>query len=49
MEEVFKKIDQYEKVEIKELRFKDTTDFYTIIYDGPSLFSCYGSFLNPAL
>jgi Ca-activated chloride channel family protein len=28
--EVFKKIDQYEKAEIKETRFKDTTDFYFI-------------------
>ncbi len=28
--QVFKKIDQYEKAEIKETRFKDTTDFYFI-------------------
>ena len=27
---VFQKIDQYEKAEIKETRFKDTTDFYYI-------------------
>ncbi len=27
---VFRKIDQYEKAEIKETRFKDTTDFYFI-------------------
>jgi Ca-activated chloride channel family protein len=30
LEQVFKKIDQYEKAEIKETRFKDTTDFYFI-------------------
>lgn len=30
LEQVFKKIDQYEKAEIKETRFKDTTDFYYI-------------------
>lgn len=30
LQEVFKKIDQYEKAEIKETRFKDTTDFYFI-------------------
>ncbi|MDZ4716328.1 MAG: VWA domain-containing protein [Cytophagales bacterium] len=28
--QVFKKIDQYEKAEIKETRFKDTSDFYFI-------------------
>lgn len=28
--EVFQEIDEYEKVEIKETRFKNTTDFYTI-------------------
>ena len=28
--QVFKKIDQYEKAEIKETRFKDTTDFYFV-------------------
>jgi Ca-activated chloride channel family protein len=27
---VFQKIDQYEKAEIKETRFKDTSDFYFI-------------------
>ena len=27
---VFKKIDQYEKAEIKETRFKDTSDFYWV-------------------
>ena len=27
---VFAKIDQYEKAEIKETRFKDTSDFYWI-------------------
>lgn len=30
LEQVFKKIDAYEKAEIKETRFKDTTDFYFI-------------------
>ena len=30
LKQVFKKIDQYEKAEIKETRYKDTTDFYHI-------------------
>src|SRR6185369_8741320 len=30
LENVFAKIDQYEKAEIKETRFKDTSDFYFI-------------------
>jgi Ca-activated chloride channel homolog len=30
LKQVFAKIDQYEKAEIKETRFKDTTDFYHI-------------------
>ena len=30
LEQVFKKIDQYEKAEIKETRFRDTSDFYYI-------------------
>jgi Ca-activated chloride channel family protein len=30
LQAVFRKIDQYEKAEIKETRFKDTTDFYFI-------------------
>jgi Ca-activated chloride channel family protein len=30
MEEVFRKIDQYEKVEIKETRFIDTVDYYSV-------------------
>jgi Ca-activated chloride channel homolog len=30
LEQVFKRIDQYEKAEIKENRFKDTHDFYPI-------------------
>lgn len=30
LEEVFKQIDKFEKAEIKESRFKDTTDFYPI-------------------
>lgn len=30
MEEVFRKIDEYEKAEIKETRFKDTTDYYSV-------------------
>jgi len=30
LEEIFGMIDQYEKAEIKETRFKDTTDFYSV-------------------
>ena len=30
LKQVFSRIDQYEKAEIKETRFKDTTDFYHI-------------------
>jgi Ca-activated chloride channel family protein len=30
LEDVFKLIDQYEKAEIKENRFKDTTDYYQV-------------------
>jgi Ca-activated chloride channel family protein len=30
LKSVFQKIDQYEKAEIKETRFKDTSDFYFI-------------------
>jgi Ca-activated chloride channel family protein len=30
LKNVFKRIDQYEKAEIKENRFKDTSDFYFI-------------------
>ena len=30
LQEVFQLIDQYEKAEIKETRFKDTSDFYQI-------------------
>jgi Ca-activated chloride channel family protein len=30
LEDVFKLIDQYEKAEIKETRFKDTTDYYQV-------------------
>ncbi|MFM8348248.1 MAG: VWA domain-containing protein [Bacteroidota bacterium] len=30
LERVFKRIDQYEKAEIKETRFRDTSDFYHI-------------------
>ena len=30
LEEVFSRIDRMEKAEIKETRFKDTTDYYTI-------------------
>ena len=28
LEQVFARIDEYEKAEIKESRFKDTTDYY---------------------
>jgi len=30
LEDVFKLIDKYEKAEIKESRFKDTTDYYSV-------------------
>jgi len=30
LEQVFKKIDQYEKAEIKETRFRDVSDFYPV-------------------
>ena len=30
LQEVFQEIDEYEKVEIKESRFSNTTDFYTV-------------------
>ena len=30
LQQVFAKIDQYEKAEIKETRFKDTSDYYFI-------------------
>ena len=30
LKRVFERIDQYEKAEIKETRFKDTADFYFI-------------------
>jgi Ca-activated chloride channel homolog len=30
LEEVFARIDEYEKAEIKETRYKDTTDFYWV-------------------
>jgi Ca-activated chloride channel family protein len=35
---VFKRIDQYEKAEIKENRFKDTSDFYFIYLRWAILF-----------
>lgn len=38
LEEVFQRIDAYEKVEIKETRFKDTTDFYGIYLTWGILF-----------
>lgn len=30
MEDVFRRIDEYERVEIKETRFKDTVDYYSV-------------------
>jgi Ca-activated chloride channel homolog len=36
--QVFKKIDQYEKAEIKETRFKDTSDYYFIYLRWAILF-----------
>ncbi|MCG8309699.1 MAG: VWA domain-containing protein [Cytophagales bacterium] len=38
LEDVFKLIDQYEKAEIKESRFKDTTDYYQIYLKWAILF-----------
>jgi Ca-activated chloride channel family protein len=37
LKSVFKKIDQYEKAEIKESRFKDTSDFYYIYLQWAAL------------
>jgi Ca-activated chloride channel homolog len=30
LQNVFDRIDEYEKAEIKETRFKDTSDYYTV-------------------
>jgi Ca-activated chloride channel family protein len=38
LKNVFKRIDQYEKAEIKESRFKDTSDFYFIYLQWAILF-----------
>jgi Ca-activated chloride channel family protein len=38
LETVFAKIDQYEKAEIKETRFKDTTDYYFVYLRWALLF-----------
>ena len=38
LEDVFKLIDQYEKAEIKESRFKDTTDYYQVYLKWAILF-----------
>jgi len=38
LEDVFKLIDQYEKAEIKENRFKDTTDYYRVYLKWGILF-----------
>src|SRR6185369_6132424 len=38
LKSVFKRIDQYEKAEIKESRFKDTSDFYFIYLQWAILF-----------
>ncbi|MCX8492562.1 MAG: VWA domain-containing protein, partial [Cyclobacteriaceae bacterium] len=38
LKNVFKRIDQYEKAEIKESRFKDTSDFYFIYLKWAILF-----------
>lgn len=38
LQEVFKLIDQYEKAEIKESRYRDTTDFYQIYLKWALLF-----------
>ena len=42
LSEVFQRIDKYEKAEIKETRFKDTTDYYFIYLSwGTLLFLCW--------
>ena len=38
LKEVFEKIDQYEKAEIKETRFRDTSDFYFVYLQWGILF-----------
>lgn len=38
LEQVFATIDQYEKAEIKETRFKDTTDYYVVYLKWAILF-----------
>lgn len=38
LEEIFKIIDRYEKAEIKETRFKDTTDYYSVYLRWAVLF-----------
>ena len=38
LQNVFKKIDQYEKAEIKETRFKDTSDYYYIYLRWAAVF-----------
>jgi len=38
LKNVFAKIDQYEKAEIKETRFKDTSDYYFIYLQWAMLF-----------
>ncbi|GJM27800.1 MAG: hypothetical protein DHS20C17_04350 [Cyclobacteriaceae bacterium] len=38
LEQVFQEIDEYEKVEIKESRFSNTTDFYTVYLTWGVLF-----------
>jgi len=38
LQEVFQEIDEYEKVEIKESRFSNTTDFYTVYLTWGLLF-----------
>ncbi len=38
LEQVFALIDQYEKAEIKETRYKDTTDFYSVYLKWATVF-----------
>lgn len=38
LKEVFEKIDEYEKAEIKETRFKDTSDFYFVYLQWAIIF-----------
>ena len=46
LEQVFSLIDQYEKAEIKETRYKDTTDFYYVYLKWAVVFFLFWLFLK---